>query len=74
MFATNLQEIMKKRIKLGTSDAWSTSHLFQQTSEPVYYIADCRILFVIPFSVKYGHDQRIVTIVINLSDRSSTLN
>ena len=37
-----LQEIMKK-IMLGTSDDWSTSHLSQQTSEPAYYIVDCRI-------------------------------
>ena len=28
---------------LWTSDAWSTSHLSQQTSEPAYYIVDCRI-------------------------------
>ena len=28
---------------LGTSDTWSTSHLSQQTSEPAYYIVDCRI-------------------------------
>ena len=32
-----------KRIILGTSDAWSTSHLSQWTSEPAYYIVDCRI-------------------------------
>jgi hypothetical protein len=37
-----LQEIMKKKI-LGTSDAWSTSHLSQGTSKPAYYILDCRI-------------------------------
>ena len=29
---TILKEIMKKIIILGTSDPWSTSHLFQQTS------------------------------------------
>ena len=34
----------KKNIILGTSDAWSTSHLSQQTSEPAYYIVDCRIV------------------------------
>ena len=28
---------------LGTSDAWSTSHLSQQRSKPAYYIVDCRI-------------------------------
>ena len=28
---------------LGTSDAWSRSHLSQRTSEPVHYIVDCRI-------------------------------
>ena len=34
---------------LGTSDTWSTSHLSQQTSEPTYYIVDCRI-FVCTYS------------------------
>ena len=33
-----------KKIMLGTSHIWSTSHSSQQTSEPVYYIVDCRIL------------------------------
>ena len=33
---------MKKNI-LGTSDAWSTSHLSQRTSKPVYYIVNCWI-------------------------------
>ena len=28
---------------LGTSDAWSTSHSFRQTSEPACYIVDCLI-------------------------------
>ena len=28
---------------LGKSDAWSTSHLTQRTSEPAYYIVDCWI-------------------------------
>ena len=32
-----------KRIMLGTSETWSTSHLSQQPSKPVYYIVDCRI-------------------------------
>ena len=40
-FARNYE---KKRIILGTSDAWSTSHLSQRTSKPAYYIVDCRIL------------------------------
>ena len=34
---------MKKRIILGTSDAWSPSRLLQQTSKPAYYIVDCQI-------------------------------
>ena len=29
---------------LGTSDAWTTSHLSQPTSKPAYYIVDCMIL------------------------------
>ena len=29
---------------LGTSEAWSMSHLSLQATEPVYYIVDCRIL------------------------------
>ena len=33
----------EKKVILETSDAWSTSHLFQQPSEPEYYIVDCRI-------------------------------
>ena len=35
-----------KKIMLGTSDAWWTIHLTQQTSEsePAYYFVDCRIL------------------------------
>ena len=28
---------------LGTSGAWSTSHLSQRTSKPAYYIVDCQI-------------------------------
>ena len=28
---------------LGTSDAWSTSHLSQRTREPAFYIVDCQI-------------------------------
>ena len=37
----------EKKIMLGTSDAWSTSHLSQHPSEPVYYIVDCRIFTLI---------------------------
>ena len=37
-----LQEIMKKKI-LGTSDAWLTSCLAHQPSDPAYYIEDCPI-------------------------------
>ena len=33
---------MKKKI-LGTSDAWSMSHLAYRPSNPVYYIEDCQI-------------------------------
>ena len=33
---------MKKKI-LGMSDAWSTSPLSHRSSEPAYYIVDCRI-------------------------------
>ena len=33
-----------EKIMLGTSDAWSTSHLSHRSSEPAYYIVDCRIL------------------------------
>ena len=36
---------------LGTSDAWSTSHLSQQTSEPAYYTVDCRIFCNPPVNV-----------------------
>ena len=40
--ALSLKEIIKKTMR-GISDAWSTSHLSQRTSEPAYYIVDCRI-------------------------------
>ena len=33
----------KKKVMLGTSDAWSMSHLSQQPTKPVYYIEDCWI-------------------------------
>ena len=36
-----------KKIMLGTSDAWSTSHLSRQTSEVAYFILDCRIFRVL---------------------------
>ena len=32
-----------KTIILGTSDAWSMSHLSRRTSKLAYYIVDCRI-------------------------------
>ena len=31
-----------KKIMLGKSDPWSTSHLSQRTSKAGYYIVDCR--------------------------------
>ena len=34
---------MKKKIMLGTSDAWSTSRSSHRPREPGYYIEDCRI-------------------------------
>ena len=33
----------EKKIMLGTSDTWSTSHSSRRTSELAYYIVDCRI-------------------------------
>ena len=41
-------EITEKEIILGSSDAWSMSHLSQRPSEQVYYIEDCRILLAAP--------------------------
>ena len=38
-----LQEMMKKKIILGRSDAWLMSSLSQRPIEPAYYIVDCRI-------------------------------
>ena len=32
------------RIILGTSDAWTTSHLSKKTSKSACFIVDCRIL------------------------------
>ena len=43
IFAKNFARNYGKKMILGTSDAWSTSHLSQQTSKPEYYILDCRI-------------------------------
>ena len=43
---------------LGTSDAWSTSHLSQQPSKPAYYIVDCQILHASISSISlesWGH-------------------
>ena len=40
--ALSLKEIIKKETMRGISDAWSTSHLSQRTSEPAYYIVDCQ--------------------------------
>ena len=34
----------KKYVILGTSDAWSTSHLSHRPNEPAYHIVDWRIL------------------------------
>ena len=43
-----------KKIILGTSDAWSTSHLSHQPSEPAYYIVDWRIYTSkVPLAVWY---------------------
>ena len=43
IFSKNFARNHEKIIILGASDAWPTSHLSQQTSEPLYYIVDCRI-------------------------------
>ena len=40
IFAKNFARNYKKKIILGTSDAWSMSHLSQRPSKPVYYIED----------------------------------
>ena len=41
---------------LGTSDAWWMSHSSQQTSEPGYYIVDCRICI---YADKVGGPKRV---------------
>jgi hypothetical protein len=38
-----LQEITKKEIKLGTSDAWSMRRSSHRPSNSAYYIEDSRI-------------------------------
>ena len=38
-----LQEIMKKEIILGTSDAWSMRRSSHRLIDTAYYIEDCRI-------------------------------
>ena len=37
---------MKKKVILGTSDAWSMSRLSQRSCDPAYYIEDC-LIFVL---------------------------
>ena len=39
----NFARNYEKRIILGTSDAWLTSHLSQQNCKPAYYTVDCQI-------------------------------
>ena len=53
---------------LGTSDAWSMSRSSQQTSDPAYYIEDCRILYVIassdifsPYCIPHINQETAVT-------------
>ena len=53
-----LQEVMKKII-LGTSDTWSTSHLSQLTSKP----ANQRIILQIVGFLKGLQDKKLVTLV-----------
>ena len=43
IFAKNFARNYEKKILLGTSDAWSMSHLSHQPRDQVYYIEDCRI-------------------------------
>ena len=43
IFAKNFSKNYEKKIILGTSDAWSMSRSSQRTSNPAYYIEDCRI-------------------------------
>ena len=38
-----LQDIMKKKIIFGTSDAWSMGRSSHQANDTEYYIKDCRI-------------------------------
>ena len=45
MFENNFERNYGKKIILGTSVAWSTSHLSQRTNEPAYNIVDCRISY-----------------------------
>ena len=40
VFAKNFARFDEKKIILGTSDAWSTSHLSNRPSKPAYYIVD----------------------------------
>ena len=55
VFAKNFARNYEKNIILGTSDPWLTSHLFQPTSKPVYYIVDCRIYKSHAYSRTRGH-------------------
>ena len=43
----------EKKIMLGTSNAWSMSHLSQRPGDPAYYIEDCRIYDIIETLASY---------------------
>ena len=43
IFAKNCARNFEKKIILGTSDAWSMSHLSHPPSDQAYYIEDCWI-------------------------------
>ena len=49
-----MQEIMKKKIILGTLDAWL------MRSNPAYYIEDCRICIYIDVILKLGWENECI--------------
>ena len=64
IFAKNFARNCEKKM-LGTSDAWSTSHLSQRTSKPAYYILDWWILGFHKDKVQQG--VAFVHVLINFS-------
>ena len=82
IFAKNFARNYEKKIILGTSDAWSMSHLSQRTSEPCAHQGNnsriCHILCVkattlIVYSFLFILDSFILNYLLLMNDNSQAL-